>query len=109
LISQEYQMGLGKGAGRGGRRPGAGRPRKPRPVPSITEVAPELGLALTGIHALLEAQGASLARLQQQRRNEHESGPAILRRLTELERLVRGNPGLGKPPRHTRARPLGVE
>jgi hypothetical protein len=74
----------------------------------VAETPPEVREALTGIRALLEAQNALLTRLQQQRRNEHESGPAILRRLVELERLVRGDPGLTKPPRHTRARPLGT-
>ena len=56
-----------------------------------------------------EAQGVDIARLQQQQRAPGEYDQMILRRLTEIERLVRGDPGLTKPPRHTRARPLGVE
>jgi len=98
----------------GGRRAGAGRPRKtPLPVPVeprvVVETPPEVRDALTGIRALLEAQNALLTRQQQQRRNEYESGPAILQRLTELERLVRGDPGLARVPRTTRRRPLGIE
>jgi hypothetical protein len=41
-------------------------------------------------------------------RRDLEHNPAILRRLTEIERLVRGDPGLAKAPHHTRQRPLGV-
>jgi hypothetical protein len=41
-------------------------------------------------------------------RRDLEHGPAILRRLVELERLVRGDSGLTKAPHHTRRRPLGV-
>jgi hypothetical protein len=91
-------MGLGKGSGRGGRREGAGRPRKPRPL--LVDVSPAICEALTGIRVLIEAQGARLeaqsadiARLQQQRRDEGERGPLILRRLTELERLGAGRAG----------------
>ena len=103
-------MGLGKGSGRGGARAGAGRPRKPRPVPSIAEVSPVIAEALTGIRTVLEAQCAALARLKQQRREPGLYDEMILRRLVELEKLARGgDPGLTKPPRHTRARPLGVE
>ena len=40
-------------------------------------------------------------------RRDLEHGPAILRRLTELERLVRGDPGLAKAPHHSRRRPAG--
>jgi hypothetical protein len=98
------------GVGRGGARPGAGRPRKPLPPPHVVVAAPaEVVRALEGIQRTLETQSADIARLQQQRRDGNEHGPLILRRLTELERLVRGEPGLTKPARHTRARPLGVE
>jgi hypothetical protein len=41
-------------------------------------------------------------------RRDLEHGPMILKRLTELERLVRGDPGLAKAPRYSRRRPLGV-
>jgi hypothetical protein len=101
------------GVGRGGARPGAGRPCKPpppTPEPRIIFAAPpEVVRALEGIQRTLETQGADIARLQQQRRDGNEHAPLILRRLIELERLVRGDPGLTKPPRHTRARPLGIE
>jgi hypothetical protein len=42
-------------------------------------------------------------------RRDLEHGPMILKRLTELERLVRGDPGLVKAPHHSRRRPLGVD
>jgi hypothetical protein len=97
----------------GGRRIGAGRKPQPRPAPSIAEVAPALHAELAGIRTLIErtlkTQSADIARLQQQRRDGNEHGPLILRRLTELERLVRGDGGLTKPARHTRGRPLGVD
>jgi hypothetical protein len=64
---------------------------------------------LDRIYAQLQAQDAVLAGLRQQRRDEGEHGPMILRRLTELERLVRGDPGLAQAPRSTRRRPLGAE
>jgi hypothetical protein len=38
-----------------------------------------------------------------------EHFPALLRRLTELERLVRGDPGLLRAPNHTRRHPLGAD
>jgi hypothetical protein len=129
-------MGLRKGSDRGGRRAGAGRKLGSRRKTTLTKLAalglpptatripagcyavltpleasPVIAEALSGIRTALEAQGASLDRLHQhqRQRNEFESGSAILRRLTELERLVRGDPSLTKPARLTRARPLGVE
>jgi septal ring factor EnvC (AmiA/AmiB activator) len=114
----------------GGRRIGAGRKPKPRPAPSIAEVAPEIRAELTGLRALIEAQHntikaqraeieetradveaqrADIAHLRRQRRDEGEHQQIVLRQLAELTRLVRGDPGLTRPPRHTRARPLGVE
>jgi len=65
--------------------------------------------ALSGIRTLIESQAAEIARLQQQRRADGEHGPMILKRLMQLERLVRGDAGLSKPLRHTRTRPLGIE
>ena len=38
-----------------------------------------------------------------------EHSPRILRRLTEIERVLRGDPGLVRVPKHTRHRPLGVD
>jgi hypothetical protein len=103
-------MGLSKGSGRGGARRGAGRPRKPPPPPHVVVAAPpEVVRALEGIQRTLETQSADIARLQQQRRDEGQHRDIILRQLAELTRLARGDPGLTKPPRHTRARPLGVE
>jgi hypothetical protein len=62
--------------------------------------------ALAGIRALLEAQSASLAALQQQRRDQGEHAPMILRRLTDLERTIRGH-DISRMPRLTRRQPLG--
>ena len=65
--------------------------------------------ALAGIRTLLEAQDAALASLRQQRRDEGEHGPMILRRLTDLEREVRGErQDIGRAPKATRRRPLGA-
>ena len=96
------------GVGRGGARPGAGRPRKPRPPP-LAEVAPVIQEELAGLRTLLREQNEQIAEIRQHRRDERESGPLILRRLVELEKLVRGDPGLSRPARHSRARPLGIE
>jgi hypothetical protein len=41
-------------------------------------------------------------------RRDLEHGPMILKRLTEIERAIRGDPGLARMPRHSRRRPLGV-
>ena len=98
---------------RGGRRPGAGRPRI-RPIPAsvraavISETTLEVLQALEGIQRTLATQDARIDRLAQQKRDAGEHGPMILRRLTELERLVRGDPGLAAVPKHTPRRPLGV-
>ena len=94
-----------KRTGRGGRRPGAGRPRT-LPVSAalrafvLREAGLETAQALDEIRRLL-------AKLHQQRRDEGERREMFLRRLVALERAVRGEEP--KPPRHTRARPLGVE
>jgi hypothetical protein len=66
-------------------------PAGPRKHPCVGETSAKV------VHrTLLEVQKASLAWLQQQRRNELESEPQILKRLTELERLVRGRPRADK-------------
>ena len=49
-----------------------------------------------------------LERMLRGLRGDLEHQPQILRRLTELERLVRGDPGLARVSRATRRRPLGV-
>ena len=110
-MNEQIQTLLPKGR-RGGRRPGAGRPRV-RPIPAtvraavMSETTIEVLKALEQIQHALKLQSERLAGLQQQRRNEYESGPAILRRLVELECLVRGG-DLHIPLKATRARPLGT-
>ena len=79
----------------GGARVGAGRKRG---VPNRWPAA-----LATEIRRL----GDEVARLRQQRRNEHETLPALLRRLTEIERLLTGS-DLHVPTRATRRRPLGA-
>jgi hypothetical protein len=71
----------------------------------LAEANPEVLHTLDQIRRMLEAQDARLTRVL---RVEH--GPVILRRLTELERLVRGEAqDIGRAPRYTRRRPpLGV-
>jgi len=55
-------------------------------------------------------QRQTLERLRQARRDAFEHAPLILRRLTELERILRGNShDLHRPLRAPRRRPLGVE
>jgi len=90
---------------RGGRRPGAGRPRK---HPLIVASSPETLRALAEIRQALTVQDARLAHLIKERRDAAEHVPMILRRLTELERVVRGG-DMHVPARHTRRRPLGVD
>ena len=104
-MNEQIQTPLPKGR-RGGRRPGAGRPRV-RPIPAtvraavISETTIEVLQALKRIQRALAAQDARLDRLAQQKRDAGEHGPMILRRLTELERLVRGDPGLVAVTKHT--------
>jgi len=83
--------------GWGGRRSGAGRKPKPRPL------APEAVQLLEEVRA---TQREYTERVDRALRIEH--GEMILRRLTELERLVRGDQGLAEVSKHTRRRPLGV-
>jgi hypothetical protein len=89
-------------------RQGQPLPGGPGNGPTAAESHDRVLQALDGIRVLLEVQGGSLAALQQQRRDQGEIPVQILRRLTELERLVRGDPGLAAPPKHTRRRPLGI-
>jgi hypothetical protein len=77
-------------------------------VPAITTKA-EPDPALGRIHEVLAGLRNDVQGMRQQRRDQGEHGPMILRRLTELERLVRGDPGLAQVPRSTRRRPLGAE
>jgi hypothetical protein len=78
------------GVGRGGRRPGAGRPHKPSP--------PDLMRALARIEA-------HLTHLRQQRRDAGEAVPTLQRRVTAIERHV-GLTEEPKTPRLTRRRPM---
>ena len=89
---------------RGGRRPGAGRPRK---HPLIVASSPEALRALAEIRQALKVQDARLSHLIQQHREAVDHVPMILRRLTELERVILGG-DMHVPARHTRRRPLGV-
>lgn len=81
------------------RREVAIRPRQSSTVALIRE-----------LHQLLERQHAELIgevqRLRSQRRNEHESLPAVLRRVTEIERHLRltETPQAPKP---SRRHPMG--
>jgi hypothetical protein len=96
----------------------------------LAELAPALHAELAGLRALIDAQRLTLeaqrieiegtrldveaqrqdiAQLRQHRRNEGEQQEAVLRQLAEITRLVRGDPGLTRPDRHTRRRPLGVD
>jgi hypothetical protein len=59
------------------------------------------------LQAELRRLAEEVARLHEQRRNEHESVQPILRRLTEIDRLIRGG-DLHMPPKATRRRPLGA-
>ena len=61
----------------------------------------------TALAAEIRRLGDEVARLRLQRRNEQETLPALLRRLTEIERLLRGS-DLHVPVRATRRRPLGT-
>jgi hypothetical protein len=83
----------------GGARPGAGRKRG-----SINPNSPIRVLAtqMTAMRTQLDAFAV-------QRRNEHESLPGVLRRLTEIERLLGMREKRIEANRHTRHRPLGVE
>jgi len=87
-------MGLGIGSGRGGQRPGAGRPKgvKSRWPPEIA----------TELRRLAD----ELRRLQQYRRDEREALQPILRRLVAIERAL-GLREKIEAPRVDRRRPLG--
>ena len=79
----------------GGARVGAGRKRG---VPNRWPAA---------LAAEIRRLGDLVEKLRQQRRNEQETLPALLRRLTEIERLLKGS-DLHVPVRATRRRPLGA-
>jgi AcrR family transcriptional regulator len=76
-------------------------------VPAAGTPTREVLDAVTGIETQMRLQNARLAKLEQQRQTEREHGPIILRKLTELERLVRGDPGLARAPTASRRQPLG--
>jgi len=89
------------------------RPAAPKEPLSLSPLsvaaAPGPDPALDRIHEVLAGLRSDVQGMRQQRRDQGEHGPMILRRLTELERLMRGDPGLAQVPRSTRRRPLGAE
>jgi hypothetical protein len=66
---------------------------------------PDLRKDISGIRMDLAELTLSLERLRQQRRDELEAGPAILTRLTAIERAL-GLIELPRMPRVSRRRPL---
>ena len=58
----------------------------------------------TGPHVQVLTAVGRLELMLASLRRDLEHGPMIQRRLTALERLVRGDPGLAKAPRHSRGR-----
>jgi len=81
----------------GGRRPGAGRPRGSK----------------SGQTKARDATMAEIERclkfLVRQRQNEYESGPNILRRLTEIEKHLSLRERRPPTPRFSRGAPMGRE
>src|SRR5262245_63298791 len=65
----------------GGARPGAGRPKGRKNPATLEREA-----VMTSIDSSLKALLARTEIVMTQRRNDHESVPAILKRLTEIER-----------------------
>jgi predicted transcriptional regulator len=76
-------------------------------VPADRRRTREILDAVNGIETQIRLQNARLAKIEHQRQAEREHGPIILRKLTELERLVRADPGLARAPRPSRRQPLG--
>jgi hypothetical protein len=85
----------------------AGHRRRPHPVrprrPSISVLLLELCQLLERQHAELLAE---LGRLGRYQRNERECLPTLLRKTTEIERVLKLTE-LHLSPRHSRRRPLG--
>jgi hypothetical protein len=81
------------------------KPVKRKKPPVATPAQPDPPV-LVELHGELAEIKELLKRQRQRVRNEYESGPAILRRLTELERLIRGG-DLHIPPKATRRYPTG--
>jgi len=105
--------------GHGGRRAGAGRPRLPgwrdeiaRLHKAIAEQSARLAVqreAVAEQRREIAEQRATLELLRQTRRDAFEHAPLILKRLTEIERVLRVNDhDLHRPPRASRRRPLGL-
>jgi hypothetical protein len=72
---------------------------------------PSLAVVLRDLRQMPERQQAELmcaiGRLQQQRRNEHEALPMVLKRITEIERHLRLTEA-PIAPRPSRRHPLGA-
>ena len=77
--------------------------RRPRPV---RPRRPSIAVLLLELHQLLERQRAELSRLRRYQRNERECLPTLLRKTTEIERVLKLTE-LHLSPRHSRRRPLG--
>lgn len=81
--------------GHGGARPGAGRKKGvPNRWPGVLQIE-------------LRRLAEEVARLRKQRRDEAESGPAILKRLVAIERKL-GLVEAPVTPKPTRRNPLGA-
>lgn len=85
-----------------------GRRRRPRVIRSRRS---STAVQLLELRGLLERQHAELMgevhRLRQQRRNEHESLPAVLKRISEIERHLRLTE-IPTAPKPTRRHPMGT-
>jgi hypothetical protein len=96
--------------GWGGARIGSGRKPKPR-SPGINGIAvPASPMLLLELRQLLERHHdelmGELHRLGRLQRDDYENLPAVLRKVTEVQRFL-GMTELHVPVRHSRRRPLG--
>jgi hypothetical protein len=96
--------------GWGGRRAGAGRKPKPR-LPGVNGIAVPASPMLLELRQLLERHHeelmGELRRLGRLQRDDYESLPTVLRKVTEIQRSL-GMTELHVPARHSRRRPLGA-
>jgi hypothetical protein len=86
-----------------------GRGRRPRPVRAKRPSA--IAVLLLDLRRLLERQHADildeLRRLGRSQRDERESLPVLLRKVTEIQRALKLTE-MHVPPQHSRRRPLGT-
>jgi hypothetical protein len=112
-IKQHSRGGKGRPrkGGWGGRRAGAGRKPKPRQSEINGIAAPTSPTPLVELRQLLERQHGELMgelhRIGRLQRDDYESLPTVLRKVTEVQRLL-GMTELHVPVRHSRRRPLGA-